>query len=197
MGKLSQTDEAIVILKCLKVLQLIYRENFSKSMACEKAGLSVYLFEDYLAKHDDSLEQLQATYVEAERVQLADLQAAHHAILGKLIQRVGENDKPLPPETLMMIDNHLQKQIHIITEKLNIEEGLEAHEYALNGPKLRQENSQMERSEITFRATGDGGVAVTLPLPPHIIDASFTPSSSDSDQPSSLLPESTEEEPER
>jgi hypothetical protein len=167
--------------KASRILQVMQAFVFmtkgdTKALACEKAGISMDIYDRHISDGGEIIDTLQATVAEVERQRLMQIVAVQSIILTKLANYVQQDNDP---EILIKVG----KYIDVIRKELEHKHGVdtttdEAETYVLSGPRTRIEDSKMltspefsQAATINIRTRPDGSVDVSLPAKPEdIID---------------------------
>jgi hypothetical protein len=175
MSELTEQTQAARYLQAMLALQMIIRGD-SKQHACETNGLSVWQFDEWIAKDNVAIEMLQEDIAEAERIRITALANAQSILLARLVDNVttpGYADHDMQLKVLKYVDK--------LRGELETKHGVhsqsdDAKEYQLHGPKTRVEDSkmavkhEMSRSTVNIKTMPDGSVDLTIPTPTKIID---------------------------
>jgi len=175
MVDLTEQTQAARYLQAMLALQMIIWGD-TKSHACEVNGLSVWQFDEWIAKDNVAIEMLQEDIAEAERIRITALANAQAVLLTRLVDNVtmpGYADHDMQLKVLKYVDK--------LRGDLETKHGVhsqsdDAKEYQLHGPKTRVEDSkmavklEMSRSTVNIKTMPDGSVDLTIPTPTKIID---------------------------
>jgi hypothetical protein len=176
MPQLSKSTEAARILQTMQALILTSR-GIPKKEACETVGLSIWQYDEYIARDSTAIEGLQRSIAEAERIRLSDIVTVQAQLLERLSSNVlspGYADHDMQLRVLKYLDT-LRKELE---EKHGVNSSIDdAETYVqLIGPKTRVEDSQMSvkhemsRATVNIRTRPDGSVDLEIPHQSTIID---------------------------
>jgi hypothetical protein len=189
MVDLTEQTQAARYLQAMIALQMIIRGE-NKAKACEVSGISLWQFDEWIAKDNIAIEMLQNDIAEAERIRLTALANAQAVLLSRLVENVtmpGYADHDMQLKVLKYVDklrNDLETKHGVHSQSDD------AKEYQLHGPKTRVEDSkmavkhEMSRSTVNIKTMPDGSVDLTLPHQSTIIDIFPELASGDEEEPS-------------
>jgi hypothetical protein len=169
MAKLTTTTEAMRIMQVMKALTF-YLNGATKADACEKAGISLDVFQRWEQDARNTLESYQDSFLEVQRQRLLMVARMESTALSKLQATL---EHPLiDAQDLLKILEYLGKQRQSLENRLGVSvERNTADDFVeevFNGPKMR-----IEKSKIMPQAQDAPSITVT-PGPGGQLDIHLT-----------------------
>lgn len=172
MPKITAKTEAKRILSAVQATRLMMQGQ-TKESACAAVGISVFVYNSWIAQGKDAIVALQNALVESERVQLTDLANMKSYLLAYLVKLI-TSDSISSVKDILDVLRYIDDQSKILQDKTGVNTDIDrSSEYAkkvLRGPQTQVMKSQMS---VTINANPDGSATLTLPSGSDIIDLSF------------------------